>query len=262
MAENFAPVSSPTQTEKHIFRLHRRLFLLVFAVAVLWQALLLVDMRLGQYYASLSDSFKVILTVDTPMDNARLAQVGEGLNQKEDVQSVRLFSSQDGLEVVRRQNAALAQSLLLMGTSQMPAYFELRLVPTAVRNAPALLANLSAEYEGLTPHYNAQHAQLVFLTGLCIKLLRMTLLFAALLFFAFMFLVEAYPANASRSHLMSAVFSGVLAGLCACGFFVALVYPTGFLSEAWRAFTTPARQVLLLVFCGLFGWTLSKWQKF
>ena len=247
---------------KQVFRLHRRLFLLVFAVAMLWQGLLLVDTRLGQYHQALADSFKVLLTVDGKTDNAVLIQMGETLNQKADVASVKLYSSQDALEVVRQQNPQLAQSLLLMGRNKMPAYFELRLVPQAVRNAPSLLANLAAEYKGLTPHYNAQHAQLVFMTGLCVKLLRMSMLFAALLFLAFMFFVEAYPTKKSRSHLLSAMFSGVLAGVCAGLFFAVLIYPTGFLSETIQLFTTPARQVLLLVFCGLFGWTLSKWQRF
>lgn len=263
MSNKLQEETTPTATsEKHVFRLHRRLFLLVFAIAVLWQALLLVDTRLGQYHRELADSFKVILTLDGKTDNAALAQMGETINQKADVESVRLFSSKDGLEAVRRQNPQLAQSLLLMGRNQMPAYFELRLVPQAVRNVASLLANLTAEYKGLTPHYNTQHAQLVFITGLSIKLLRMAMLFAALLFFAFMFMVEAYPSKKTRSHLLSAVFSGVLAGVCAGLFFAVLIYPTGFLSEAVRTFTTPARQLLLLAFCGLLGWTLSKWQRF
>ena len=249
-------------SQKHIFHLQRRLFLLVFAVAVLWQGLLLIDMRLGQYYNELSRTFKIILTIDGKTDNAVLMQMGEGINQKADVASVKLFSAKDGLEVVRRQNPQLAQSILLMGRSQMPAYFELRLVPTAVRNASSLAANLAAEYKGLTPHYNKAHAELVFATGLCVKLLRMAMLFAALLFLAFMFMVEAYPFPKSRIHLMSAVFSGLLAGVCAGAFFAVLIYPTGFLSEAIELFTTPTRQILILVFCGLFGWTLSKWQKF
>ncbi|MBP3514570.1 MAG: hypothetical protein J6J74_08860, partial [Elusimicrobiaceae bacterium] len=56
--------------------------------------------------------------------------------------------------------------------------------------------------------------------------------------------------------------SGVLAGVCSGAFFAVMLYPTGFLSEAARLFTTPERQILVLVFCGLLGWTLSKWQKF
>ncbi len=254
-----------TQTakpQKHIFHLHRRLFLLVFAIAVLWQALLLVDMRLSQYYRALESSFKVILTLDGKTDNAALAHMGETLNQKADVASVKLYSSQDGLEVVRKQNPQLAESLLLMGRNKMPAYFELRLTPPAVRNVSALLANLTSEYKGITPHYNAQHAQLVFVTGLCVKLLRMVMLFAVLLFLAFMFLIEAYPSRKRTSHVLSGMFSGVVAALGAFAFFAVLIYPTGFLSDTVQFFTTPMRQILLLAFCGLLGWTLSKWQRF
>ena len=188
--------------------------------------------------------------------------MGETLNQKEDIASVKLFSAQDGLSVVQRQNPQLAQSLLLMGRNKMPAYFEIRLTDTALRNVDALLANLTAEYQGVTPHYNAEHAQLVFTVGLCKKLLRLSLWFAGLLFLAFMFLVEAQPVEKKKSHAKAGALSGVLAGMCAALFFMLLVYPTGFLSATVWQFTTPLRELLLWTFCGLLGWTLSKWQKF
>ncbi len=247
---------------KQVFRLHRRFFLLVFAVAVLLQSVVFMDMRLKDYYKELNDSFKVILTVDGAISNAALEQMGESLNQKEDIVSVRLFSPQDALEAVRRQNPQLTESLLLMGKNKMPAYFELRLNYKGINNIRPLMDNLAAEYAGLIPRYNAQHAQLLFYTGLCAKLLHLATIGALLAFLAFMFLVEAYPSNRTRAHYLGGVVSGVLAGAVACGFFAVLVYPTGLLSEAISQFTTLGRQVLLLVFCGLFGWTLSKWQKF
>ena len=262
-----ADFSSEMQTQKamapkHVFRLYRRLFLLVFAIAVLWQGLLLVDMRLGQYYRDLKDSFKVILTLDGQTGNEALSQMGESLNQKADIASVKLFSSQDGLEVIRHQNPQLVQALLLMGRNKMPAYFEIRLTESSLRNVEALLANLTAEYKGVTAHYNASHAQLVFALGLGKKLLRLLLWFAGLLFLAFMFLVEAYPENKRNSHAAGAVWSGVLAYVGAVLFLAVLIYPTGLLSTALGTFTTPERQVLVFVFCGLLGWTLSKWQRF
>lgn len=259
---DFLDKNTPGAKPKHVFRLHRRLFLLVFAVAVLWQSLLFVDMRLQDYYRELSDSFKVIFIVEGNPSNDELEQIGETLNQKEDVLSVRLYSPADALEAVRRQNPQLAESVLLMGKNKMPAYFELKLTPQAVNNVGPLVDNLASEYASLSPRYNEQHARLVFYTGLCAKLLRMSLLFAGLLFFAFMFLVEAYPASGKRAHHLGGAVSGVLAGACACAFFAVLLYPTGFLSESARLFTTPERQILVFAFCGLFGWTLSKWQKF
>ena len=111
---------------RHVFRLHRRLFLLVFAVAVLLQSLVFVDMRLKDYYKELDGSFKVILTVSGQADNAALEQMGESLNQKEDITAVRLFSPQDALEAVKRQNPPRTEALLLMGINKMPAYFDLK----------------------------------------------------------------------------------------------------------------------------------------
>ncbi len=247
---------------KQVFRLHRRLFLLVFAVAVLLQSVVFVNMRLGNYYQELNDNFKVLLTVDGETSNEELTQMGESLNQKEDILAVRLYSPQDALEVVRRQNPQLTEALLLMGKNKMPAYFELQLNYKAINNIRPFVDNLAAEYPTLVPHYNLQHARLLFYTGLCSKLLNLAVIFALLLFLAFMFLVEAYPSGQARAHYLGGAVSGVLAGVASCAFFAVLVYPTGFLVQAVSQFTTPGRQLLMLAFCGLFGWTLSKWQKF
>ena len=254
--------AAPAVAPKQVFRLHRRLFLLVFAVAVLLQSVVFVDMRLGSYYRELNDSFKVILTVSAQTPNEELEQMGESLNQKTDILSVRLFSPEDALAAVERQNPQLTDALLLMGKNKMPAYFELRLNYKAINNIRPFIDNLAAEYPGLEPHYNADHARLLFYTGLCAKLLNLAVIFAVLLFLAFMFLVEAYPSNQVRAHYFGGAVSGVLAGLASCAFFAVLVYPTGFLAAAAAQFTTPGRQLLMLAFCGLFGWTLSKWQKF
>ena len=247
---------------KHVFRLHRRLFLLVFAVAVLLQSVVFVDMRLGSYYREMDENFKVLLTVNGENGNQKLEEIGKSLSQKKDITSVRLFSPQDALETVRRQNPQLTEALLLMGKNKMPAYFELKLNYKAINNIRPFMDNLATEYPALTPHYNFQHARLLFFTGLCAKLFHIAVIFALLAFLAFMFLVEAYPSNEVRAHYLGGAVSGILAGLASCAFFAVLVFPTGFLVQAAGQFTTVGRQLLMLAFCGLFGWTLSKWQKF
>ena len=96
---------------KQVGHLYRKLFLLVFSIALMAQALLFVDKGLGDYYNTLKDSFKVILTVDTPAQAAVLEQWGQTLNQKQDITSVRLLSPEDALAVVRHKNPQLVESL-------------------------------------------------------------------------------------------------------------------------------------------------------
>lgn len=247
--------------QKRAFRLHRRLFLLVFALAVLLQSLSFVQVQLGNYYHRLENDFKVILVVDGNFNNDVLTQMGESLSAKEDITDVKLFAPDDALAALERKNPQLTDAMLLMGKNKMPAYYELRLNFKAVNNIQLFIRNLASEYKELSPKYNLPHAQMIFYTGLCYKLLNMAAVFSLLLFLAFMFLVEAYPA-AHVKHLRSGVVSGVLAGLCALAFFAVLIYPTGFLVSAFEHFTSWERQTLLLVFCGLLGWTLTKWQKF
>lgn len=262
MTDIFDTKKETSKQPKHIFRLHRKLFLLVFAIAILGQSLLFVDLRLQNYYEDLRNSFKVILTVNNTVDNQELGKMGDSLNQKTDIESVRLYSPQDGLEKVRIQNPQLVDSLLLMGKNKMPAYFELKLVPQAIANVGPFVENLTAEYGILTPHYNQEHAAYVFYTGVCAKILRIALVCALGALLLFMFLIEASYSTRPLAHSWGGAVSGILAAIAAGILFVVLIYPTGFLAQTIWQFTTPGREVLLVVFCALLGWTLSKWQKF
>ena len=260
MDELFEPEQSKPNTPKHVAHLHRKLFLLVFAIALIAQGLLFVEKGLTDYYNTLSNSFKVILTVDGEAQSEALEQWGQTLNQKEDITSVRLFSPEDALAVVRHKNPQLVESLLLMGKNQMPVYFEITLSNPAISNIRPFVDNLDAEYEELTPHYNEQHASMLFVVGLSAKLIRLLGAIALLGFIAFMFLVEATPSKQGRR--LQGMLSGILAGLASILVIGGLLYPTGYLEQAFRFFTTWPRQALLFVFCGLLGWTFSKWQRF
>lgn len=244
-----------------VFRGYRRLFTLVFAVAVLWQAVSFLQMQLDNYHRALSDGFKLVLAVDGPQDNAALAALGESLSAKEDVLAVKLYSPQDGLEALKAKNARLTRALVALGREQMPAYFELKLSDRAINNIRPFAQNLAAEYPQLSLNYSPEQADMAFYSGLCLRTVNLAAAFALALFFAFMFMVEAYPVR-GKAHVAGGVVSAVLAGVLSFGFFALLTYPTGFLVEAIRHFTTVERQLSLLVFCALFGWTLGKWQKF
>ncbi len=247
---------------KQIFRLHRKLFLLVFAIALLWQVVLGLDTWTHWYAQELQNSFKVILTVQGNLDNDKLSQLGDQLNRNNDILTVRLFSPQDALQTVMKQNAQLAQAVLLMGKNKMPSYFEITLSPRAINNLMPFMANLAAEYSLLHPHYNAEHAQFAFYASVCAKLMRVVMVVALLVFLLFMFLVEAVPSGRLVRHSMGGVVSGLLAGIFSGLLLAGLIYPVGYLAEALASFTTAGTQVLLVVFCGLLGWTLSKWQRF
>ena len=129
-------------------------------------------------------------------------------------------------------------------------------------NIQTFVSNLAAEYKELIPHYNAQHAQFIFYTGACFRLLRLAMAWAVLLFLVFMFLVEAQPVPVGKSHQGAGAVSGAAAWISSAVLLWVLIYPAGFLQEPLSLFTTWPRQVLGLVFSGLLGWTLSKWQKF
>ncbi|MBR3603514.1 MAG: permease-like cell division protein FtsX [Elusimicrobiaceae bacterium] len=244
-----------------VFRGYRRLFVLVLAIAVLWQAVSFLQKQLSAYHAQLVRDFKVILAVSQEAKNDALASLGESLNAKEDILNVKLFSPQDALAALKKKNPRLTQSMVLLGHEPMPAYFELTLADRAISNVRSFAQNLAAEYPQLSVKYSQAQADMTYYSGLCLHILNIACLLAFILFLVFMFMVEAYPLR-GKTHVGGAVVSAIGAGLLSLGVFVALVYPTGLLVPALHNFTSVERQLFLLVFCGLLGWTLSKWQKF
>ena len=244
-----------------VFHGHRRLFVLVFAVAVLLQCVSFVQMQISNYHQALVQNFKLVLALTQPVDNPSLVALGDSLSSKEDITAVKLFSPQDAFEALKAKNERLTQALVVLGYEQMPAYFEVKLTNRAINNIRPFVQNLASEYPQLAPKYSPEQARLAFYSGLGLRTLNLGIVFALVLFFAFMFMVEAYPMR-GKGHLGSAVVSALVAGLLSLGFFALLTYPTGFLMPALQHFTSVERQLGILVFCGLFGWTLSKWQKF
>ena len=260
MDDFFEATEKKTNPTNQVAHLHRKLFLLVFAIALLIQGWLLADKGLADYRAALQDSFKVILTLDGTADNAQLEAWGQELNQQAAITAVRLFSPEDALAVVRHKNPQLADSLLQLGKNKMPAYFEIQLTEQTLPNLTPFLDNLTAQYPLLTPHYHPAQARLLFYTGLVSTLVRTAGAVILLAFIAFMFLVEAAPYK--TKYTFSGALSGLLAACAASVCMIAALYPVGRLSDVLEHIASWERQVLLLVFGTLLGWTLAKWQRF
>ena len=240
---------------------YRRLFVLILAVAVLWQAALFVQGQVSKYHQALAQEVRLLLAVTEPTANEQLAAWGESLSAKKDIVSVKLFSPQDGLLALQARNPRLATAVVALGREQMPAYFEVRVQEHTLPNIELFTQNLAAEYPKLTVRYSPEQARMAYYSGVCVHILRLAMILAAVLFFVFMFLVEAYPVR-GQTHTAAAVGYGALAGLVSLGIVALLIYPTGLLLPSLQQFTSPLQQAGVCVGCMLLGWTLSKWQKF
>ena len=260
MDDFFEATEKQTHTPVQVAHLHRKLFLLVFAITLLIQGWLLADKGLAEYHAALQDSFKVVLTLDGSADNAQLETWGQELNNQPSITQVRLFSPEDAMAVVRHKNPQLADSLLQLGKNKMPAYFEIKLTEETLPNLTPFLDNLTAQYPALTPYYHAGQARLLFYTGLVSKLVRTVGALILLAFIAFMLFVEAAPYKSK--YTFSGAFSGLLAAAASSVCVAAAVYPVGVLADILPMITSWGRQGLLLTFGALLGWTLAKWQRF
>lgn len=246
--------------KKNAVYFYRKICLLVFAMAMLWQGILLVDNYAKQYYAQLQGSFKMILTLPANTTDEELNKLGEKLRARVGVAAVGVFNSSAALAAVRRQNPQLVDTMLLLGTHKMPAYLEVYPNAKAVAGLQSFTDNLAVQFPQADVHYNAEHARLTANAGLFCKLLRLVEMVALLALLVFMFLVEAAPCRAA--HAGAGVFSGVVAAAGACIVGAGVLYLSGHLPEIWNHLFSAKQQVMALVMGGLLGWTLAKWQRF
>ena len=249
------------QAAAPIFYGYRRVFVLVFAIALLWQTISFLQLQLSNYHHTLADDFKILLTVNSPLDNPTLVSIGEAIKAREEVASVELFSSEDALIALQQRNPRLANEMVVLGREQMPAYFEIKVVPSALHSVQMLTRQLAAQYPQLMARYVQRQADMAFYTGLCLRSVNVLAVLALVVFLIFMFLVEAYPVR-GKSHVPGTVLSALLAGAASLAVLLILLYPARYLTEQISHFTSLGRQGILLAFCGLLGWTLGKWQKF
>ena len=246
--------------KKSPLRIYRKLFLLVFAVVMLWQGVLLVDNYAARYYAELKDSFKVLLSFTDNPKEEELNKIGQQLRSHNGIETVNVFDSEQALAVVRRQNPQLADTLILLGAHKMPAYIELKLTAKNITAIQSFTDSLAVQYPQIKVHYNKDHARLTANVGLFCKIMRLVQIIALLALVLFMFLVEAFPVKAN--HAGAGVFSGLLAGVGACAVVAGILYPTGYLPDIWANLISVKQQILVLIFSGLLGWTFVKWQRF
>lgn len=249
------------QAAAPIFYGYRRVFVLVFALALLWQAVSFLQLQLSNYHHALADDFKILLSVNSPLDNKTLAAIGESINARAEVASVKLFSPEDGLMALQQRNPRLANEMVVLGREQMPAYFEIKVVPSALHSVQMLTRQLAAQYPQLMARYVQQQADMAFYTGLCLRSVNVIAILSLAGFLVFMFLIEAYPVR-GKSHIPGTVLSALLACAASLAILLILLYPARYLTEQISHFTSLGRQAVLFVFCGLLGWTLGKWQKF
>ena len=261
--EDFLQTKNPSNVQKQTRRPvgYVRLFFLITAVLLLGQVLSFLQLQISRYHQELTNDFKVVLTVISPLKEAGLRTLEEKLRAEHGVQQVRLFSSQDGLKMLQRKNPRLTQAVVALGREVMPVYFELRLQPGAINNIRPFMQHLSAQYPQLSAKYVPQQADMILYGGLCLRILYISAALALALLLVFMFLVEAHPIYVSFNAAASAA-AGIGAALLALGLFAAAVYPTGLLTDSLHEFTTWGRQALGLCLGGLLGWTLGKWQRF
>jgi hypothetical protein len=246
--------------KKHTFRLYRKLFLLVFALAMLWQGILLMDNYAKNYYAQLKKSFKVLLTLSDNIKAEELNKLGEKIRLEDGIEKVSVFDVEQAMAEVHRQNPQLADTLVLLGSHKMPAYIEAEPSDKAIVNIESLTDSLAVHYPQINVRYNKEHARLTANASLFCKILNLVQWISLLALILFMFLVESHACKAA--HAGAGVFSGLLAGFCAGAVTAGLLYPTGYLPDIWAHLICVKEQVLLVVFSGLLGWTFSKWQRF
>lgn len=261
--EDLLQEKRPTSQSKKLVppRNYRRLFVLVLVIALLGQLVSFIQLQVSNYHHTLAQQFKIMLTATEPLDSPVLAEIENKLGALPQVQRVKLFSVQEGLQVLKKRNPRLVQALVALGREPMPVYFEVYVTDATLHHIRPFAQQLAVQYPELSLHYSPEQADMAFYSGLCLRSINILAALVWVLLLVFMFMVEAYALRVQLPRT-GAVVTGVLASVVAFGLVVAVIYPTGLLSDALRHFTSWERQAGQLVLGGLLGWTLGKWQKF
>lgn len=244
-----------------VFRGYRRVFFLVFALAMLMQAAVFMQNRIAGALKLVNDDFKIVLA----LNNANTQQAKDfhlfldGLNG---VSSSAVIEPDTVLAALNnRDNSMSAQAV---NPDFLPAFFEIKVKQDVLLNPKAWVQeNITDAGKDANVYYKEDQASLALYINAVNKFALIALLSSAFLLLAFGFFVEAYYTKiSSLLERLGGLFSALLAYALSAGAAFALAYPVNIINPAFKycLFNWPQLAVALL--CLSCGWTLAKWKKF
>ncbi len=265
MADNIAEdfeKSLETEVRSPAFKGTSRVFFIALAIAVLMQALSIVQMQVKGAENILSADFKILVTVDGKVNSSLINEMGSALSSANGVTALKFISSQDAFELLKGAKPQIAEKFVFLNKNPMPEYFEIKLNAESLANIDGWLKeNITGPYPQASVHYKAEAAKLIAYMAALGYFLNFLSVIVVVLLVAFIFFVEAYcvKGDCPRS-------GGIVVSVIAYGLSLLIIYATSaplvVLGGKYWLFTTPLRQGIMFVTVSLLGWTMAKWKRF
>lgn len=244
-----------------VFRGYRRVFFLVFALAMLMQAAAFMQNRIAGALKLVNDDFKIVLA----LNNANTQQAKDFhafLDGIKGVTSVAVIEPDTVLASLNnRDNSMSAQAV---NADFLPAFFEVKVTQDVLLNPKAWVQeNITSAGKDANVYYKEDQASLALYINAVNKFALIALLCAVFLLLAFGFFVEAYYTKISSwSERAGGLFSAFAAYIFSAAVAFALAYPVNAINPDFKYCLLNLTQLIIAVLCLSCGWTLAKWKKF
>ncbi len=244
-----------------VFRGYRRVFFLVFALAMLMQAAVFMQDRIAGALRLVNDDFKIVLA----LNNATTQQAKDFqafLDGLPGVTSASVIEPDSVLAALNNPNNSM--SAQAVNPDFLPAFFEIKVTQDVLLNPKAWVQeNITAAGKDANVYYKEDQATLALYINAVNKFALIALLCAVFLLLAFGFFVEAYYTKISSwSERAGGLFSAFLAYVLSAGIAFALAYPVNAINPAFKYNILNLPQLSVALLCLSCGWTLAKWKKF
>ncbi|MBR4507921.1 MAG: hypothetical protein IKP23_00375 [Elusimicrobiaceae bacterium] len=237
---------------------HRRVFLILFAIALLGQIYLFARQNATFALNAVQKDFKIVLSYNAPEEKQKSLQ--EVLKHLNGVVNYKQLSSQDIFDIFSK--GAKGQSDYVLNPAFMPALYEVEVNEQVLLDTENWLKNNIYNFDSaLEVYYKTQQNKLALSLRAFIKYIDILALLIILALISFGFFVEAYY---TQIFTAKERLCGILCGL-AVGLITLLVSKLllTYLSLS-LPFTTNdhKEQIIFIILVMVLGGTMSKWKRF
>ncbi|MBI4801207.1 MAG: hypothetical protein HY796_01670 [Elusimicrobia bacterium] len=243
---------------------YRVVFLIVFAGALMAEALLFMRAQVREIALILKEDFRIVI-VKSEKGKPAPAAMEEALRALAGTKDVVFISKADRLKKLKEEDPELVGTVMSLGVNPMPDTFEAELEEDALGNLNAWVGPAwkvpgvaDIKYKPLEA-YAILHA---LFYGHYISV-ALALAFFSLALMALMTLVyRNSPANFMESVKKDRnwFFTGLGAGAIAVALSYALVYPVKDLSPLWL-WPDPSTQAAIIAAGGFSAWVIFQWKN-
>lgn len=248
-------------SSKIIFRGYRRVFFLVFALAMFMQAGIFMQSRIETALKLINEDFKIVLAFNTT-DRKQAQEFQTNVSNVEGVESIDIIEPNNVLAALN--DSGNSMSAQAVNADFLPAFFEVKVNKDVLLNPKVWVQdNISALNQDVSTYYKEDQAKLAVYINAINKFAIIALLAGAFSLLVFGFFVEAfYTKIMPLNERFGGVFSALLAYVLSAGAAFALAYPLNSMNPDFRYCLLTWQQAALGLLCLSAGWTLAKWKKF